>query len=219
MVRVSDATCNCYHRSNWTACSDYCGGAHISAREAYACSYPAPPPMTQVLEGADLAFVGEVISIDRQEIKSDDYRTFEDIIEFRTSEVWKGEPYETMFVKRTWLLTPPSPSSSCPPDPSFAKGARYIVFVWNGRTHLSVNSPTQQFSYTLEDEIASLGAGKTPIPGSVSPIPERVGQPVEEQSGGGCGLTPSYAVGSVNLSGIGLTAMLAWLWIRRRIRR
>ena len=180
--------------------------------------------MIQVLEGADLAFVGEVISKDRQSIKGDDYPTFEDIIEFRTSVVWKGEPYETMFVGTTWFLPPtpiPGSLSNCPAAPTiFFKGIRYIVFVWEGRTHLSVNGPTQEFDYAPKDQIATLGSGKTPIPGSVSPIPERKGQPVVyERSGSGCSLTPGYALGSINLSVFGLAGMLAWFWIRQRFRR
>ena len=191
---------------------------HMSARQAYACSYPAPPPMVEVLEGSDLAFVGEVISIDRQEIKGEKYRTFEEIIEFRTSVVWKGEPYETMFVRAIWHL-PPASSSNCLPEPRFGKGGRYIVFVLHGRTHLSRGGPTQNFYDAPEDQIASLGVGKTAIPGSVSPTPEREGQAVDWWSRGGCGLTPGYALGSINLSAIGLTLMLAWFWLRQRFLR
>ena len=191
---------------------------HISAREAHACSAPAPPPLIEVLEGSDFAFMGEVISIESQEIKGEDHRTFEDIIEFKTREVWKGEPYETIFVRAIWYLTP-TPASNCPPEPRFANGINYIVFVWKGRTHLSGNSPTQRLFYAPKDQIAALGTGEAPIPGSVSPIPEREGQPVVERPAGGCGLTPGYASSGINLSGIGLTVLLAWFWIRRRTRR
>ena len=190
-----------------------------STRQAYACSAPAPPPLIEVLEGSDLAFVGEVVSIDRQEIQGEAHRRFEDIIEFKTREVWKGEPYETMFALRTWDLTPPSPPSPCPPSPSFAVSVSYIVFVSNGRTHLSMNSSTQQLTYSVEDEVATLGIGKTPIPGTVSPIPERQGLPVETQSGGSCNLVPVNGSGSNDMSAVGLGILLVWFWLRRRARR
>ncbi len=192
---------------------------HISVKRVHACSYPGPPPMKEVLKGADLAFVGKIISIDRQQIKGDERPTFEEIIEFKTSVVWKGEPYETMFVRTTWFLPAKSGPSDCPPNPTFAEGRRYIVFVRQGETHLSVNSSTQEFDYAPKDQIAALGVGEMPIPGSVSPTPEREGQPVDWWSRGGCGLTPSYALGNINLSAIGLTALLAWFWLRQRFRR
>lgn len=191
---------------------------HISAKRTYACSAPAPPPLIEVIEGFDFAFVGEVVSIDRQEIKGEKYRTFEEIIEFKTSVVWKGDPYGTMFVRTIWYLTP-TPDSNCLPEPRFGKGGRYIVFVLNGRTRLSRGGPTQNFYDAPEDQIATLGVGKAPRPGSASPIPEREGQPVERWSRGGCGLTPGYALGSINLAAIGLTVMLAWFWLRQRFRR
>ena len=44
---------------------------NVTAKQAHACSAPAPPPLIEVLEGSDFAFVGEVISIDMQEIKGE----------------------------------------------------------------------------------------------------------------------------------------------------
>ena len=190
---------------------------HISAKRAYACSAPGPPPMIEVLKGSDLAFVGKIIAIDRQHIKGDEHWTFEDIIEFKTSVVWKGEPYETMFVRTTWFQSDNSSHSDCPPNPTFAVGRRYIVFVQQGETYLG--SSAQEFDYAPKDQIAALGVGKMPIPGAVSPTPEREGQPVDWWSRGGCGLTPGYTPGSINLSVFGVTAMLAWFWLRRRFWR
>ncbi len=188
---------------------------HSSAKQAHACSVPGPPPMIEVLEGADSAFIGKVISIDSQQIKGEEYPTFEDIIEFKANEVWKGEPYETMFVKTTWVLLPsPDGPLICPKDPIFSKGVSYIVFVWEGETHLSINSSTQELRYAPRDQIKALGTGKTPIPGSISPIPEREGLPV-----GGCNLPLGYAFGSIDLSLFGLGTAPVWFWLRRRIRR
>ena len=192
---------------------------HMSFRQAHAYSCPPRPPMIGALESADSAFVGKVISIDSQQIKSDGRPTFEDIMEFETSRVWRGEPYETMFVRTTWVLPP---SSDGPPiclRPLFTRGVEYIVFVWEGETHLSTNSSTQELRHAPKDQIKTLGVGKTPVLGSVSPIPDREGQPVEWWSRGVFGLKPRYAFGSIFLLSVGLAVLLYSFWSRRRFRQ
>ena len=194
---------------------------HATAKQAQACSPAPPPPMIHVLEGADLAFVGEIISIDRQSIKGDDYPTFEDIVEFRTTEVWKGEPYETAYVRSTWEQVNTPMPMPCPGNHFYATSARYLVFARDGQANVGFTTATRKIdSGPLPNDLAGLGIGKTPIPGSVGPIPERKGQPVVyERSGSGCSLTPGYSLGSINLSVFGLAGMLAWFWIRQRFRR
>ena len=210
---------------------------HISARVAHACSRPAIP-LEVTISHSDSIFRGQVISIDRQIVDSDEMQreiesivvhgggagdvqvtAYEDIIEFRVSEVWKGVLRETVYFRSTWedIKTPhPLP---CPRESQFyVKGASYLVFAGGGQANIGRSTATRRIeSATLL--LRELGAGKPPIPGLVGPIPERKGQPVTKQPRGGCGLTYGYSPGSVNLSAVGLTAMLGCLWLRRRVRR
>ena len=210
---------------------------HVSARETHACSAPAIP-LEVTIERSDSIFRGRVVSIDTQIVNSDESQreveayvsrsgadgdvrvnAYENIVEFKVTEVWKGELYETIYVRSTWesIKTPiPLP---CPPSfHSYVADRPYVVFAKGGQANVGSATKTRRVeSATLI--LRELGDGKPPIPGSIGPIPERQGQPVVERPAGGCSLTPGYASGSINLSGIGLTVLLAWFWIHRRIRR
>ena len=210
---------------------------HTLAGKAYACSAPAIPLEVRI-ENSDSIFSGRVVSIDSLIVNSDKrqrevesfmarsgvdgdvaVRSFEAIVEFRVTEVWKGELYETMYFRSAWeqIRTPiPMP---CPPTfHSYVTGETYLVFARGGQANIG-SSTTTRLMESATSLLEELGTSKLPNPGTVGPIPERKGQPVKEQSGGGCGLTPGYTHGNINLSAIGLTALLAWFWIRRRFRR
>lgn len=197
---------------------------HVSHKQVNACSYPAIP-FERVIEDADFIFRGQVLSIDSLRISSDE---FEDIVEFKAIEVWKGEPYETMYVRSSWkFLTREDLQGPCPPSSNhqYTIGFEYLVIVNGGQANVGSDRATATQNIASADLfIEELGVGETPVLGSVGPIPERKGQPfkvppVEVQPGSGCGLTNGYASSSINLSGIGLTILLAWFWLRRRFGR
>ena len=85
-------------------------GFHVSANPARACSCPATSTERE-LERANAVFRGEAVSIDSQDIVWDRARGYappedwvEDMVEFRATEIWKGELYETIFVKTNYWL-------------------------------------------------------------------------------------------------------------------
>ena len=157
-------------------------GLHISANSVRACMCDETSTEEE-LENANTVFRGEVFSIDSQDIvikdgwsgHTDDW--VEDIVEFRVSEIWKGELYETIFVKTKWLKDYKlRPSSSCGSvGPSFRRGKEYLVFVYDDRADTffcSMSAPIDEYEETQE-KIAELGDGEQPIPGLVGPIPIR----------------------------------------------
>ena len=166
---------------------------HASADQAHACSCPSFP-LEFKLEHSDAVFAGEVILIrERRIIDTTDYAKVygfedvelpvdqvEDIVKFRVNEIWKGESYETVFIKIKWsnpvdhdYMLP------CGYDPPFHEGWRYLLFAAGGQTSLGICSWSDDLdSYQSQEIVAELGVGKKPIPGSVGPMSERVGEPV-----------------------------------------
>ncbi|MXY45909.1 MAG: hypothetical protein F4Y44_02775 [Chloroflexi bacterium] len=228
---------------------------HVTAKEAHACSAPAPAPdLQRAFKNADSVFRGEVVSRDSLMIGVSDERkreverimwqsgakgdeveiiAAEDIVEFKVTEVWKGDLYETMYVRSTWeQINAPLPMPCPPSRVQYLIGHTYLVFVYGGEANVgwaTVTRPITYYSDSGHRFLENLGAGETPAPGTVGPIPERIETPVEKQtsnaespderSGSGCGLTNGYTSGGVNLSAIGLTILLAWFWLRQRFRR
>lgn len=185
---------------------------HISAGQVHACSAPALP-LEMLIEDAESVFRGQVISIDGMQIKDG---VFEDIVEFRATEVWKGDPYETIYVKSIWEVRKGDYTQHpCPPSSHrYTIGARYLVFVHGGVANVGFATSTQHIeSSTMYLE--ELGTGITPTLGTVSPVPVRIELPSDGRSIGGCG----FSAGSINLSAIGLTFLLALFWIRPRFRQ
>ena len=188
-------------------------------------------------------FVGMVISIDRQEIKprydsAHIDKEFEDIVRFKTFDVWKDEPYEWIYIRSTWNEL----DNSCGGGmPSFYEGRKYLVFVKHAQARVHLCNYTREVQSLPEEWVLALGISKPLVPGSVSPIPERVGEPVPEptvpapvevmqptiepatpvpvqntQPSGSCGAPLGYAHGHADLAAFGLIAPLAWLAWRRR---
>ena len=224
---------------------------HVTAKEAHACSAPAPS-LKRAFNDADSVFRGEVVSRDglmigvsderkrgvartlvQSGVKEDEVEIIasEDIVAFKVTEVWKGGLYETMYVRSTWeQINAPIPMPCPPSRGQYFIGGTYLVFVHEGQANVGLATATQPIIYYYDHSfLEDLGAGETPAPGTVGPIPERIETPVEKQtsiaespderSGGGCSLTTGYANGGINLSAIGLTTMLALLRFRRRFGR
>ena len=157
-------------------------GFHISANSVRACMC-AYDGIEEHLEYADAVFRGEVISIESQDIvikggwSGHTEDQVEDMVEFRVSEIWKGELYETTFVKTKWLKEYKLiPSSSCGSmSPSFRRGKEYLVFVYDDRADTffcSMSVLIDEYEETQE-RLAELGEGDLPIPGLVGPVPIR----------------------------------------------
>ena len=190
---------------------------HVTDKQVHACSYPAIP-LEKKIEDADFIFRGQVLSIDGLRIRGDE---FEDIVEFKAIEVWKGEPYETMYVRSWWkLLTREDMQGPCPPTlfHRYTIGAEYLVFVNGGQANVGSGVTTQRIE-SASSILEKLGDGTSPKPSTVGPIPERKVQPVETQSGGSCNLVPVNGSGSSDMSAVGLGVVLVWIWLRQRLRR
>ncbi len=213
---------------------------HASNEQAHACMCEQSSTK-EAIERADSVFLGMVVSIDRQEIKPryDLGPEFEDVVEFSAIEVWKGEPSEKIFVRTTFNT---GVENTCVYDgPSFYEGRKYLVFVKHGQARVHLCNYTREVQSLPEEWVLALGISKPLVPGSVSPIPERVGEPVPEptvpapvevmqptiepatpvpvqntQPSGSCGAPLGYAHGHADLAAFGLIAPLAWLAWRRR---
>lgn len=157
-----------------------CAAMQVFASNASACSYPAESPVSIKMENSDQVFSGRVASIE-------EYRTtwFSDereaIVEFRVSEVWKGQAYERMFVKQYRNI----PSAfrtffefsyhGCDNGGgSFTERGRYLVFVRDGVAYVgNTGASSKPYESAVKDgDIAELGAGVTPEPGTISPMPK-----------------------------------------------
>ncbi len=162
----------------WLAMAALIVGAafHAFTTKASACSCKASTPEGE-LEQADAVFLGELVSIRRIgqfPRNSDDYYTaFVDVLEFKASEIWKGHPYETIYVHtypRTWdeNVTP----GGCAGGYRFwgGEGERFVVFVSDGSVSISYCGRSTHKSKAL-NYFAVYGKGRPPEPGSVAPMP------------------------------------------------
>lgn len=174
---------------------------HVSAEMAYACSCAPPRPPLEALERAEAVFAGTVTAVSG--IPPGGYNSSDPrVIAFKVSEVWKGQSYETMFI------TTPLSEASC--GFTFVEGEEYIVYAWKG-VDVLLCSRTKRLGQAQED-LAALGEGSAPEPGSSSPIPKSRPDTVPPS---GCELPFGYVRGPVDLSSFGLFAALAWLVWRR----
>ena len=154
-------------------------GFHMSVNPAYACVCDETSTEEE-LEWADTVFRGKVNSIDSQSIVLErpwgKENWFEDMVEFHVSEVWKGEPHETISVKSMWVKNWETFETSCGSiGPSFYEGEEYLVFVYDNRAETgmcSMSAFIDEYGETQE-KLVDLGAGAQPIPGSVGPVPIR----------------------------------------------
>ncbi len=149
---------------------------HLSPNPAHACAC-LETSTKEELRRADAVFRGKVISIDRRNIEKDDGRggpwyVGEDIVEFSASQIWKGEPYETIYVKSIWNRRMTSCGGGGPFFTDRDGYNEYLVFVYDDRAHTGLCALSAHVDHAQE-ELAELGDGERPIPGSVGPIPIR----------------------------------------------
>lgn len=164
----------------WLALAVLIVGAtfHAFTTKASACTCLLLTPEEE-LEQADTVFLGELVSIKRIgqfPRDSDDYYTaFVDVLEFKASEIWKGHPYETIYVHtypRTYDKNVYVSSASCNGSYLFwgGEGERFVVFVSDSSVSLGYCGISEHKSQA-RNYFAVYGKGRPPEPGSVGPMP------------------------------------------------
>ena len=162
---------------------------HASAERASACSCVPPRPPLEALARADAVFSGEGVSMEGPRgwwASSADPIT----VEFRVNAVWKGEIYETMFIRTAWS------SASCGFE--FVLDEQYLVYAHEGWASLC--SRTKTIDKASED-FMELGEGVAPTPGS-----ERMDTL----------FTPSASGMVLAVAGLAIVAVVFTLWRRSR---
>lgn len=132
----------------------------VFAREVNACSFTPPGSPTAELQQSTYVFAGKVIAV--YPVPNDN------IYQFKVYTVWKGSLYETFYLagrENSYAGTSCAGSYQ-----SFTVGLEYLVYdAYHiaGRTDLLVNA---------SQDIAELGEGQRPIPGSSAPVPPAVSE-------------------------------------------
>ena len=163
---------------------------------SYACAPNYIGPPLEELERADSVFRGKVISTAPLERESASEET---IYQFMVTTVWKGPLAE----KRT--ITARDFEPAC--GRQFSRGEEYLVYSGDGYTDW-FSTRTRPISDAAED-LAQLGEGQMPIPGTNLPPLETATEP---ENGGGCGISPNM----VDLSIVGLIVGIVWFGLGRR---
>lgn len=213
----------------WLAAALIVGAAfHAFTPKASACSCPELT-IEEELERADAVFLGELASIrrigqfPRDSSVHENFTQFLDVLEFKASEIWKGHPYETIYVHADpWAWGENANwGHSCSNGYMFAEseGERFIVFVSNHRVTYGLCGSSTYESQGL-NYFAVYGVGRPPEPGSVSPMPPLPAD-VFSPSAGRCGLplhsVSNYGDTAALIMIVGLPG-LARLISRRRTR-
>ena len=145
----------------------------VDTRGTFACSCAPPLSPNEALERSSRVFAGTVVATyranERLPVKDGKFVAKEAgefvvkegiVYEFRVSSVWKGPLFETVFISRLLL------ENVC--STSFEERRKYLVYGYGGfctRTGLFVYS---------EEDLAALGKGEAPIPGSIGTMPDVV---------------------------------------------
>ena len=169
---------------------------HLDTSHIHACSCPLPPPPLEALARADAVFSGQVVSMKEPRgrwVSSTDPIT----VEFKVNAVWKGDIYETMFIKTAWS------SASCGFE--FVLDEQYIVYAREGWASLC--SRTNGVDRASED-FTALDEGVAPVPGSNGEGPLFSEEPLFALDSGALGLA---VIGL-----LGAAAVVFALWRRSR---
>ena len=155
----------------------------VDTRISHACSCAYESP-SEALEGSSAVFAGTVVAVHNAPRDTRSQARWRKIYEFKVNTVWKGPLLETVFLTHADASEPYAPIVDC--IRTFGEGVEYIVY---GRGHLC--SRTGLLSSAHED-IAALGEGQAPIPGTSEPKPE-----IREEGSHQAWLIPMTAVVSV----------------------
>ena len=133
----------------------------VTTVQAHACSCgDLPSPAVAVSQSAKV-FSGKVVHVSggdgtlREPALLSGYVT----VEFEVYTVWKGQAYATMFIETAWW------SGSCGVE--FYLGQEWLVYSYDGATAHPCGR-TRHLELAQAD-IAALGEGQTPSPGTVEP--------------------------------------------------
>ena len=131
-------------------------GFLVFARESNACSFTRPGSPTAELQKATYVFAGKVVAV--HQVPNDE------VYEFKVDTVWKGPLYETTYI--VGLLESYAGTSCAGSLSPFTLGRSYLVY-----DDHHVASLTGILEHKSED-LAELGKGRSPAPGTKAPIPE-----------------------------------------------
>ncbi len=159
--------------------------AFLIPEGTYACAPTYIGPPLEELERNNSVFRGKVISATPLDRESG--RQKETMYEFMVTTVWKGSLAE----KRT--ITSGDDGAACGRRFGFGE---YIVYSGDGYTD-GFSTRTRSI-YEAAEDLAELGEGQMPIPGTVLPPLEAEAERGEDQTptstsenGGGCGISPN----------------------------
>ena len=130
------------------------------ARESSSCIDPPVRSPTEALQMADVVFAGKVVAADSVPGGW--------IYEFKVHTVWKGPLYEKVLLFLS--VTADVEGSTCSKGARrlFSAGLEYLVY-----DNISYYNRTELLRWAKED-LAELGEGQRPVPGSVAPVPDDV---------------------------------------------
>ncbi len=132
----------------------------VFARESSSCINPPVRSPTEALQMADVVFAGKVVAADSVPGGW--------IYEFKVHTVWKGPLYEKVLLFLS--VTADVEGSTCSKGARrlFSAGLEYLVY-----DNISYYNRTELLRWAKED-LAELGEGQRPVPGSVAPVPDDV---------------------------------------------
>ncbi len=147
---------------------------HWTSDAVHACSCVQPGTPSEELEKFSAVFAGTVVSIEHSYDPNGGVVSAEDrsTIGFQVGTVWKGTVHEDM------TITTPPTGGSC--GFTFEEGEEYIVYAYDspydeGGYTAGICSRTARLALALED-IAALGAGRAPLPGTAELVSEEPGE-------------------------------------------
>ena len=176
---------------------------------ACSCGYS---PLSEALADSSSVSAGRAIARSEFETSSG-WSAF--IVEFEVITVWKGPLYETMY-----LATNKS-EDGC--GFRFRLGVEYIVYSYNGWTGLCTRTAIIEM---VREDLAELGEGRSPQPGTKGPIPGTPEFPPQQSpeiewvdpASGGCSLSTRPGSATTDAAWLGIMAGLVWFGVRRRPR-
>ncbi|MXW26787.1 MAG: hypothetical protein F4Z77_10930 [Dehalococcoidia bacterium] len=153
----------------------------------------------------DIVFVGKAVRAHHIPPEEIDDLGAQMVTKFEVSTVWKGPPYETLWVRS-------GAPGMC--GFHFVEGQDYLVYAKDWHPHEWGNLITSSCSQTREladggDYLEALGEGQPPESGVVGPRPARLG----DES-----MLPTWGIGLL-VAGALAGAGVAILAVRRRARR
>lgn len=194
---------------------------------AYACKCAAPPNPEAAYESAVIVFLGTVVSIEGitpDGASTDDLKSLDVLVEFRSTTVWKGPAHENISV------TTPRQEASC--GVTFMTGEEYVVYA-DSAPDLPPGTPpqahrcgrTRPLSESQQDLewLREHAHPMTDTSASLPATPDNTGAgnaPTSDQRTSGACTAPAAATGTpFEAWPLGITALVSFLAFRRHRRK